>query len=59
MILHRATKGYRKLKFDSIGIAEGKFLELCQESSQKLPPKWTQGAIVGEPEKNLIEMIRQ
>lgn len=39
LILHRATKGYRKLKFDSIGIAEGKFLELCQESSQKLLPK--------------------
>ena len=39
LILYRATKGYRKLKFDSIDIAEGEFLELRQESSQKLPPK--------------------
>ena len=30
LILHKATKGYRKLKFDSIGIAEGKFLEFVR-----------------------------
>ena len=30
LILHKATKGYRKLKFDSIGIAEGKFLEFAR-----------------------------
>lgn len=53
LILHMATKGYRKLKFDSLGIAEDKFLEFVRNllkscclnwyrliKNQGSPPAW-------------------
>ena len=40
LILHKATKGYRKLKFDSIGIAEGKFLEFARNLLKSCRLNW-------------------